>query len=133
MRTSKTPLTIGKLVDKGITQDCNWDFFLQSHTAITGTARPAHYFVLLDEIFTPTTTDPVGELERLTHNLCYLYGKATTSVSIPPPVYYADKACDRGRKYLGKVFDQGVRRGNDPVRDSDVRVHDDLKNTMFYI
>lgn len=78
------------------------------------------------------TSDPVGELERLTYNMCYLYGKATTSVSIPPPVYYADRACDRGRRYLSRVFDQGQRKG-EAVRDSEVRVDKRLENSMFYI
>lgn len=74
----------------------------------------------------------MGELERLTYNMCYLYGKATTSVSIPPPVYYADKACDRGRRYLSRMFDQSREQGA-PVRDSEVRVHRELKDSMFYI
>jgi eukaryotic translation initiation factor 2C len=41
----------GTVVDRSVTEVRNWDFFLQSHAAIQGTARPAHYFVLLDEIF----------------------------------------------------------------------------------
>ncbi|KAI0202794.1 ribonuclease H-like domain-containing protein [Astrocystis sublimbata] len=41
----------GTVVDRGVTQAANWDFFLQSHAAIKGTARPAHYVVLKDEIF----------------------------------------------------------------------------------
>ena len=126
-------LIIQKLVDKDITQDSNWDFFLQSHTAITGTARPAHYFVLLDEIFRALSNDPVGDLERLTYNMCYLYGKATTSVSIPPPVYYADKACDRGRRYLSKVFEQSQQRDKRAVNEDDVKIKDRLNDTMFYI
>ena len=42
----------GLVVDRGITEPRTWDFFLQSHTAIQGTARAAHYVVLWDEIFT---------------------------------------------------------------------------------
>ncbi len=126
-------LTIQKLVDEVITRDSNWDFFLQSHTAITGTARPAHYFVLLDEIFKVLSRNPVGDLERLTNNMCYLYGKATTSVSIPPPVYYADKACERGRKYLSKVFEQSEESDMTAVKETDVVLDDHLRNTMFYI
>ena len=121
-----------KVVDNTITREDNWDFYLQSHTAITGTARPAHYFVLLDEIFRKNSDDPVGELERLTYSLCHLYGKATVSVSIPPPVYYADLACGRGKRYLSRVFDQDQRMDQE-VRDADVTVHDALKDTMFYI
>jgi len=29
----------------------NWDFILQAHAAVQGTARPAHYFVVYDKIF----------------------------------------------------------------------------------
>ena len=128
----KTITDISKVVDTGITQNCNWDFYLQSHTAFSGTPRPAHYFVLLDEIFRQRSDNPQDELERLTYNLCYLYGKATTSVSIPPPVYYADKACDRGRRYLSKVFDPS-QRNIGHVDDSDVKICDKLKDSMFYI
>ena len=120
-----------KVVDNTITRDDNWDFFLQSHHAITGTARPAHYFVLLDEIFRKNP-NPVHELEKFTFNLCHLYGKATTSVSIPPPVYYADLACGRGKRYLSRVFDQDQSMGRE-AGDADVAVHDSLKDTMFYI
>ena len=121
-----------KVVDNTITRNDNWDFYLQSHTAITGTARPAHYFVLLDEIFRKPGKDAVDELERLTYHLCHLYGKATVSVSIPPPVYYADLACGRGKRYLSRVFDQNVSMDN-AVRDAEVTVNDALKDTMFYI
>ena len=121
-----------KVVDNTITRDDNWDFYLQSHTAITGTARPAHYFVLLDEIFRNTYRDPVNQLERLTYHLCHLYGKATVSVSIPPPVYYADLACGRGKRYLSRVFDQDQHMDR-AVGDADVTVHPALKDTMFYI
>lgn len=41
----------GTVVDRGITEARNWDFYLQAHDAIKGTARPCHYFVVHDEIF----------------------------------------------------------------------------------
>ena len=92
-----------RVVDTGVTEARNWDFFLQSHHALLGTARPAHYFVLCNEIFTkdfvgPNT--PISEyLHKLTYEMCYLFGRSTGPVSIPPPVYYADLACERSRCY----------------------------------
>lgn len=87
----------GLVVDRGITEARNWDFFLQSHTAFKGTARPAHYYVLWDEIFTNVKLESVHEgilpgvqpadrLEQLTHSLYYLFSRATKAVSILAPV-----------------------------------------------
>ena len=107
-----------------------------------GTARPAHYFVLRDEIFSyyPKETfpkdfnNPSEILEQLTHNMCFLFGRATSSVSIPPPVYYADIAAERGRRYLSQYYDPKARKlDTSAITDKDVAVHDGLKDTMFYI
>ena len=80
-------------------------------------------------------------LENLTHNMCYLLGRATKAVSICPPAYYADIACERARRYLDRFYiaaDQAYNRANDnrvlaEALDSDVQVDQKLKNTMFYI
>ncbi|KAF3480882.1 argonaute [Arthroderma uncinatum] len=84
----------GTVVDRGVTETRNWDFFLQAHTALQGTARPAHYYIVVDEIFcrrqNPAYPTVADELEDLTHNMCYLFGRATKAVSICPPAYYAD-------------------------------------------
>ncbi|KAF5371721.1 hypothetical protein D9758_003502 [Tetrapyrgos nigripes] len=67
------------------------DFYLQSHSAIQGTARSSHYTVIEDEIYNYNTS----QLQELSFSLCHIYAKATRSVSIPAPVYYADLACSR--------------------------------------
>lgn len=134
----------GTIVDRGITEARNWDFFLQAHTGLQGTARPAHYFVILDEIFAkrpvPPGQTPADALEQLSHNLCYLFGRATKAVSICPPAYYADLVCERARCYLHGMFNpatpsQSVASGQTQQlhAESDVRIHDRLKDTMFYI
>lgn len=41
----------GTVINRHTTDVRNWDSCLQSHAAIQGTARPAHYFVIVDEIF----------------------------------------------------------------------------------
>ena len=43
-------------------------------------------------------------LQELTHKLCYTYVRATLGVSYAPPVYYADRLCERGRCYLRQWF-----------------------------
>lgn len=133
----------GTVVDRGITEARNWDFFLQSHACIQGTARTCHYFVILDEIFRKrpvkaphkTTADA---LEELTHNMCHLFGRATKSVSLAPPVYYADLLCTRMRCYLSDQFDddQTSVSGTSSVAGSftsQITIAENMKDSMFYI
>ena len=145
----------GTVVDRGVTEVRNWDFFLQSHTALKGTARPAHYFVLHDEIFTAEKpkapfVNAADVLEDLTHNMSYLWGRATKAVSLCPPAYYADKLCERARCYLSHLFDgspdpstAGSTAGgsaSDAERQrlltaqrTSTTVHANLRDQMFYI
>ena len=39
-----------------------------------------------------------------THNLCYLYGRATQAISVCAPAHYAHLACERGKVYLHKDY-----------------------------
>ncbi|KAF5576968.1 eukaryotic translation initiation factor 2C 2 [Fusarium pseudocircinatum] len=102
----------GTVVDRGVTEARNWDFFLQAHAALQGTARPCHYYIVHDEIFRqiyaksiPAPFQSTADIvEDITHNMCYLFGRATKAVSLCPPAYYADLA-----------------------------YHEKLKDTMFYI
>ncbi|KKY22549.1 putative rna interference and silencing protein [Diplodia seriata] len=85
----------GLVVDSGITHPYCFDFFLQSHAAVKGTARSAHYFLLRNDLKLGA-----DELQKLTHDLCYTYGVATKGISYCAPAYLADKLCDRGRCYI---------------------------------
>ena len=137
----------GTVVDRGVTEARNWDFFMQAHTALQGTARPAHYYVVLDEIFTkrklPANYNNTADvLEDLTHSMCYLFGRATKAVSICPPAYYADIVCERARCYLSRIFDmptpsatpaQSEAGGGDFASADDVLIHPKLADSMFYI
>ncbi|KAB5566569.1 post-transcriptional gene silencing protein QDE-2 [Coniochaeta sp. 2T2.1] len=130
---SKSPKE-GTVVDRGVTAVRYWDFFLQAHASLQGTARPAHYTVLLDDIFRADYKDKAAhELESLTHSMCYLYGRATKAVSICPPAYYADLVCTRARLLNEELYDdtQSNVSGQSAPR---VRVvHEKLKNSMYYI
>lgn len=143
----------GTVVDRGVVEVRNWDFYLQAHSCLQGTARPAHYYVILDEIFKSGVKDKsikgyhnaADAIEDLTHNMCYLFGRATKAVSICPPAYYADLLCERARAYLVKFYEPGTPdQGNtpaasaagdiDPVLDASMyKVHDMIKDSMFYI
>ncbi|KAL8782395.1 MAG: hypothetical protein Q9213_005398 [Squamulea squamosa] len=134
----------GTVVDRHVTEAQHWDFYLQSHNAIKGTARPAHYFVILDEIFSQPKSPQSSQqnranvLEDLTHSLCYLYGRATTAVSICTPVYYAHLVCERARCYLSGHYTKaeagqsGHPKPTKPTQ-ADVEVNKKLRDTMFYI
>lgn len=147
---SKNPPN-GTIVDRGVTEARYFDFYLQAHKALQGTARPAHYFTVHDEIFTAKDAKNQGgnanaadSLQELTHRLCYLFGRATKAVSVCPPAYYADLVCERARCYLDEVFDPSgsgtptisAEEGEGQLPEvsfSNVTVHPNLRNTMFYI
>jgi hypothetical protein len=97
----------GLLVDRIVTDPDRVNFYLQSHQAIKGTARSAHYHVLVDDIGFGSNKD-VGTLPDLTHQLCYAFGRATRGVSYVAPAYIADRLCERGRVYLRGYSDQGL-------------------------
>jgi len=143
----------GTVVDRGVTEARNWDFFLQAHAALQGTARPCHYYIVHDEIFRqnyakaipPPFQNIADIVEDLTHNMCYLFGRATKAVSLCPPAYYADLACERARCYLASLFDTpspsaapsvtgtSASGGAGQPSADDVQIHPKLKDTMFYI
>ncbi|KAK2871788.1 hypothetical protein FQN49_002828 [Arthroderma sp. PD_2] len=132
----------GTVVDRGVTETRNWDFFLQAHTALQGTARPAHYYIVVDEIFcrrqNPAYPTVADELEDLTHNMCYLFARATKAVSICPPAYYADLVCERARAYLNQFYDDNASQhsstsGVSAASAQQLQVHARVADTMFYM
>ena len=68
------------------------EFYLNSHVAIQGTAKPCKYTLVHDEVGLK-----VCELEILTYWLTYLYCRANKSVSYASPAYYAHWASKRGK------------------------------------
>jgi len=133
----------GTIVDKGITAIYDHDFYLQAHNGLKGTVRPTHYTIVYDEIKLDADT-----AQLLTHNMSYMYARATKGVSLVPPAYYADLACERARLYLSMLMDAGDARSTSSrgsqeqerqrVYDRAVQqwgngVHAALRESMFYI
>jgi len=90
----------GTVVDSDVVNPVEFDFYLLSHGGILGTSRPAHYNILIDE--NRFTADG---LQSLSYALCHVYARATRSVSIPAPVYYADIVCSRAKHHYDPGLD----------------------------
>ncbi|KLO14205.1 Piwi-domain-containing protein [Schizopora paradoxa] len=92
----------GFIVDDKITSPGIFDFYLQSQGGLLGTSRPSHYIVVKDENNFTSDQNSLGlkylhlnRLQAFCFTLCHTYARATRSVSIPAPVYYADIVCER--------------------------------------
>lgn len=132
----------GTVVDRGVTSVYDFDFYLQAHAGLKGTARPAHYYVIHDE-----HSFGADELQEFTHQLCYLFGRATKGVSICPPAYYADLACERGRCYVHRLSLQddtaSVKSGSSDEDEENVKkfvrkewvngINPQLRDSMIYL
>ncbi|KAM3081262.1 Protein argonaute [Clarireedia jacksonii] len=96
----------GTLVERDITHPFEYDFYLSSHSAIQGTARPVHYQVIMDEMKVP-----VNDFQRMVYHHCYQYMRSTTPVSLYPAVYYAHLASNRARAHESSDASAGPRGG----------------------
>ena len=128
----------GLVVDRGITAVYDFDFYLQAHAGLQGTTRPTHYTVVYDE--NSLTADAI---QQGTNRLCYLWARATKSVSLAPPAYWADIACERGRYYIREILpplpgSPESRFTEAQMKDHAQRlwgngIHERLKDTMFFL
>ncbi len=84
----------GTLVERDATHPHHFDFYLCSHVAIQGTARPVHYQVIYDD----ANVKP-DDLQMMIYQQCYQYARSTTPVSLHPAVYYAHVASNRARSH----------------------------------
>jgi eukaryotic translation initiation factor 2C len=104
----------GTVIEHEVTHPFHYDFYLCSHVAIQGTARPVHYHVIHDEV-----QYPVDKLQAMIYQQCYQYIRSTTPVSIHPSIYYAHLAAARSRAHEdihASKKDPEVRRLNDEKR-----------------
>ncbi|KZT39639.1 argonaute-like protein [Sistotremastrum suecicum HHB10207 ss-3] len=107
----------GTVVDTDVSHPTEFDFYLLSHGGLLGTSRPAHYSVLYDE--NGFSSDG---MQQLSFALCHVYARATRSVSIPAPVYYADIVCSRAKNHYApgqhgfEFDDSGTAAMSDPAQ-----------------
>ncbi|KAI9329730.1 Piwi domain-containing protein [Obelidium mucronatum] len=125
----------GTVIDSGITHPFEFDFFLNSHQGLQGTSRAAHYHVLYDENnFTP------DDLQEVCYRMCYLFARASRSVSIVPAVYYAHLMAYRARCYrpggVGGSSEMAGSSGSGGIDSAGIdefhNVTNEMKRTMFF-
>ncbi|KAL1687769.1 Piwi domain-containing protein [Schizophyllum commune] len=132
----------GSVIDTNIVDPVEFDFYLQSHAGIQGTSRPVHYWVSDNPSLVILMTDDADALQHFTYNLCHVYARATRSVSIPAPTYYADIVCARAKTHYKYHNDHSVSseaasssagqstQGGDRAKFQ--QVHPQQKGRMYY-
>jgi eukaryotic translation initiation factor 2C len=117
----------GTIVDKFIIDPRQYQFFLVSHAAIQGVAKPTKYCVIWDD-----SNIKADELHALTHNLCHVFTRCNRAVSYVAPTYYAHLAA-----YRGKVYIQNERLNMDNLdqefRQRQIREEISKGHPMFFV
>ncbi|XP_037901333.1 protein argonaute-2-like isoform X1 [Glossina fuscipes] len=85
----------GTVVDQYIVHPNEKQFFLVSHKAVQGTAKPTRYNVIEDD-----ANFNIDLLQKLSYNLCHMFPRCNRAVSYPAPAYLAHLVAFRGRVYL---------------------------------
>ncbi|PKA50645.1 Protein argonaute 16 [Apostasia shenzhenica] len=117
----------GTIVDTKIVHPRNYDFYMCSHAAMIGTAKPTHYHVLLDEIgFTP------DDLQKLVFSLSYVYQRSTSATSIVAPIRYAHLAAHQMSQFINlEDFSETSSQSGSAIPEIP-RLHEDVRQSMFF-
>ena len=84
----------GTVVDTPDVCSALFDFYLQGAHALKGTPHPVHYNVLEND-----ARLGADEAQRVTFDLCHLFGRCTKTVSLPAPLMWADVAAEKARDH----------------------------------
>uniref|UniRef100_A0A914VJR6 Uncharacterized protein n=1 Tax=Plectus sambesii TaxID=2011161 RepID=A0A914VJR6_9BILA len=117
----------GTAVDTVVTHPIDFDYFLCSHLAPKGTARPAHYVVLFDE-----SNFSSDDLQAITYRLCFHNARCAKSGSIPAPTFFADLCCTRANYYLQHFLATFNERSEEDMERA-LEVNERLKLKMYWI
>eukprot|EP01024_Parvocaulis_polyphysoides_P055844 TRINITY_DN5785_c0_g2_i2.p1 TRINITY_DN5785_c0_g2~~TRINITY_DN5785_c0_g2_i2.p1 ORF type:complete len:596 (-),score=85.06 TRINITY_DN5785_c0_g2_i2:645-2432(-) len=117
----------GTVVDGEITHPHHFDYYLVSHQGIQGTSRPIHYTVILDE-----NRFGSDAMQLMTYWMTYTFCRCTRSVSVVPPVYYANEVCKKG---VGIQMRDEVPSDTESSLSDEVAqtIHTQLSQRMWYV
>lgn len=82
----------GTVIDHTVVHPLFAEFFLNSHRAIQGTSRTPKYTILYDD-----SKMLISDFETITYQLCYGHQIIFSPVSLPSPIYIANRYAERGR------------------------------------
>lgn len=117
------------VVDQAITHPVDFDYYLLSHGGLIGTSRPAHYSVIHDE-----NNFAADSLQSLSFALCHIYARATRSVSIPAPVYYAHLVSKRARNhYDPRVGSETGLTSVQEMKEKYIPLHRNQAGNMYFM
>jgi eukaryotic translation initiation factor 2C len=120
----------GTVVDKAITSPHEWDFYLNSHGSLQGTSKPTHYFVLHDD-----SKFSADQVQNFCYHFCHTFCRATRTVSLVPPAYYADLLAYRARFHSKGGFSDtmSVSEQSDVSASAFERVQPAVEATMYFV
>ena len=140
----------GTVIDNGVTSITDFDFYLQAHAGLLGSAKSTHYVVLYDE-----SGLGADDMQQGVYSASYLYARATKAVSLVPPALYADILCERARYWIHELLAEGNSGVTSPItspslspsrhKTAEDRVfeaaqhawgdglHPNLRDSMFYL
>jgi len=123
----------GMVVDQVITHPVDFDYFLLSHGGLIGTSRPSHYSVIHDE-----NKFNADSLQLLSFSLCHIFARATRSVSIPAPVYYAHLVSKRAKNHYDPAMSSDTASStaggsSGGARDRFRPLHDNQAGNMYFM
>ncbi|CAG8847132.1 23898_t:CDS:2, partial [Gigaspora margarita] len=118
----------GTVIDKDIVVPQYFNFYLQSHSSLTGTAIPAYYHVFYDEVGFSQ-----DEMQTLTYNLCFLSPRFINGT----PLHYAHKLAKLVKSFTSvpATVNAENARKDVPINPKHILnremyyVHDNIKNT----
>ncbi|CAH7666222.1 Piwi domain-containing protein, partial [Phakopsora pachyrhizi] len=84
----------GTIADKFIRDPFLYNFFIQSQASFIGTLCPSRYTALKDE-----TNHTVDDLQNIANLVSSGFQRATKSVEIATPTYYANLVSTRAKKW----------------------------------
>jgi hypothetical protein len=101
-------IPVGTLVDRVITNQDKYDFYLNSAESRQGTCSSTHYIILHDD-----TTLSASQIYKLTYYLTFLSYNTTKSIRVPSPLYFVTRRNQFTISHLnGELINQKSRTLN---------------------